>query len=225
MRETRREEGGNPRFPKPHGNFSKGFTKNEVNKEILLGTHNLHKIREILDLLSDLPITIRTLVDFPHISPVEEDGKTLEENAEKKAKFYSKSTGLLTLADDTGLEVAILKGEPGVRSARYAGENCSYEENNQKLLAKLSGMENGERLARFRCCLALFDPEKKDLRIVEGSIQGEIVRMVQGKNGFGYDPIFYLPQLKKTLAELSLEEKNRVSHRAIAILKAKEILR
>lgn len=196
-----------------------------MNKTILLGTHNLHKIKEISDLLSGLPLTIKTLTDFPHILPVTEDGETLEENAIKKAKFYSKSTGLFTLADDTGLEVTILKGEPGVRSARYAGEHCSYKENNQKLLSELSKVGDEERSARFRCLLALLDPEKDNLQVVEGFIEGKILKIARGQNGFGYDPIFYLPKLDKTLAELSLEEKNRVSHRAIAILKAKEVLR
>lgn len=194
-------------------------------KPIVLGTHNPHKVQEISHLLLELPFEIKTLKDFPNITPVEENSSTLEENAEKKAKFYAKKTGLLTLADDTGLEVHSLNGEPGVVSARYAGENCSYEENNKKLIAKLASKKGKDREARFRTIIACHNPETGRTQMVEGFIAGEILDAIQGNHGFGYDPIFYIPKLGKTLAELTLEEKNKISHRAIALLKIKEVLK
>lgn len=194
-------------------------------KPIVLGTHNPHKVQEISHLLLELPFEIKTLKDFPNITPVEENSSTLEENAEKKAKFYAKKTGLLTLADDTGLEVHSLNGEPGVVSARYAGENCSYEENNKKLIAKLASKKGKDREARFRTIIACHNPLTGRTQMVEGFIAGEILDAIQGNHGFGYDPIFYIPKLGKTLAELTLEEKNKISHRAIALLKIKEVLK
>lgn len=194
-------------------------------QQILIGSHNLHKVKEISNLLSDLPVTIKSLSDFPSISEVVEDGKTLKENAMKKAKNYAEKTNLLTLADDTGLEVDALAGDPGVRSARYAGEHCSYSHNNKKLLANLAHCRNGERGAHFRCVIALCEPKTRLIQTAEGILHGEILTEERGKNGFGYDPIFFIPHLKKTLAELSMEEKNRISHRAQAVLKAKEILK
>lgn len=193
--------------------------------EILLGTHNKGKVKEISGLLSGLPVTLKTLDDFPNVAVVEEDGETLEENAIKKAHFYSKATGLFTLADDTGLEVAALKGAPGVYSARYAGEGCSYDDNNRKLIAELAKIKAQDRTARFRCVIACADAEKGFLKVVDGSIIGHILDTVKGGHGFGYDPIFFVPELKKTLAEIPLEEKNRISHRAIALGKAREILK
>ena len=194
-------------------------------KELLIGTHNKHKTEEIARLLKDLPLAIKDLSRFPQIAPVEEDGDTLLENAVKKAKYYSEKTGLMTLADDTGLEVDALNGEPGVKSARYAGDHCSYQDNNLKLLQALSGAKNGDRTAHFKCVIACYDPKTKGLKTAEGKITGRILASPRGRNGFGYDPVFYMPELKKTLAELSMEEKNTVSHRALAVLKMKDILK
>lgn len=190
--------------------------------EILVGTGNRHKAEEIAKLLSDLPVKVKTLKDFPAIAEVVEDGKTLEDNAVKKARSYAQASGLLTLADDTGLEVKALNGGPGVLSARYAGETCSYEDNNRKLLKNLESSK--DRAARFRCVIAICDPRSNVFETVEGVVEGEILRSARGRNGFGYDPIFYLPGQKKTFAELALEEKNRVSHRALALQKAKRML-
>jgi len=191
-------------------------------KEILIGTHNRHKAKEISDLLADLSIKIRTLNDFPTIPPTVEDGETLEENALKKAREYSTKSGLFTLADDTGLEVKALNGAPGVYSARFAGEDCGYLDNNKKLLELLS--QKKDRSASFRCVVACVDVVAGFERIVEGKVEGSITEEMKGTNGFGYDPVFYLPLLKKTLAEITLDEKNKVSHRALAIQKAKEII-
>lgn len=193
-------------------------------KELLLGTHNRHKIEEISVLLSGLPLKVKTLNDFPGVAPVEETGQTLEENAALKAEAYSRLTGLLTLADDTGLEVEALGGQPGVLSARLAGEHCSYLDNNRKLIQMLSGFKGKKRAARFRCVIALKNPGNGAVQTLEGAIQGEILNSLQGGNGFGYDPVFYLPDLKKTLAELTLDEKNKVSHRAIALEKTRKAL-
>lgn len=192
-------------------------------KSVLIGTNNRHKVKEISEILRETPLEIKSLIDFPKVSSVDETGKTLEENAVLKAESYGKMTGLLTIADDTGLEVAALNGEPGVLSARYAGEHCSYEDNNRKLLQELSSEKN--RKAKFRCVIACYDPVKNFSQTVEGVLDGEILNEIRGKNGFGYDPVFYLPQFEKTLAELSSEQKNRISHRAIALIKAKEILK
>ncbi len=197
----------------------------QIAVEILIGTHNKGKIKEIANLLSGLPVTLKTLDDFPEIGIVEEDGETLEENAIKKAHFYSKAAKMLTVADDTGLEVAALKGAPGVYSARYAGENCTYEDNNRKLIAELEKLKTDDRRARFRCVIALAEADKGYLQVVDGFILGEITQTLKGGQGFGYDPVFYVPEIKKTLAELTLEEKNKISHRAMALNKAKEILK
>ena len=192
--------------------------------EILIGTHNRHKTAEISKLLEGLPVKIRDLTEFPGIDPVEEDGETLLENAVLKAKYYAQRTGLTAMADDTGLEVDSLNGEPGVRSARYAGETCSYDDNNRKLLERLSGKKNGNRRAVFKCVIAVFDPRTETLMTEEGAIEGEILDAPRGTHGFGYDPIFYMANLKKTLAELSLDEKNRISHRALAVLKMRDTI-
>ncbi|MBI2916017.1 MAG: RdgB/HAM1 family non-canonical purine NTP pyrophosphatase [Elusimicrobia bacterium] len=194
-------------------------------KEILIGTHNRHKVQEISHLLSDLPVKVRSLNDFPEVMPVVEDGETLEENALKKSVSYAKSTGLLTLADDTGLDVKALRGAPGVFSARYAGEGCSYKDNNRKLLNELKNIANGDRSARFRCVVACHDPAKNESKVVVGFIEGNILKEARGQQGFGYDPLFFVTSCQKTLAEMTLEEKNRISHRALAVLKAKEILK
>ena len=194
-------------------------------KTILIGTHNLNKVKEITSLLVELPVQIKTLNDFPDIVPVDETGNTLEENAELKAKTYAKKTNLITIADDTGLEVHALNGAPGVRSARYAGENCSYSDNNNKLIQELKGKNETERNAKFRCVIACYDPEKKRMELADGTIEGKIIDTLQGQHGFGYDPIFFVTSIKKTLAELSLKEKNTLSHRAQALQKAKIILK
>jgi XTP/dITP diphosphohydrolase len=189
--------------------------------EILIGTHNRHKTDEISKILDGLPLKIMDMTGFPEIAEVEEDGETLIENAVKKARHYGEIGRIPTLADDTGLEVEALGGEPGVRSARFAGENCSYDDNNAKLLKMLSQSENGSRSAVFKCVIALFDPATQIILTEEGAVAGVILDSPRGKNGFGYDPLFYLPGLEKTLAELSAEEKNKVSHRAMAVLKMK----
>lgn len=191
-------------------------------RDILIGTHNRHKAEELRQLLLGLPLKVRDLTEFPDIKAVEENGKTLLENSVKKANTYGEMTNLPCLADDTGLEVEALNGEPGIFSARYAGEHCSYQDNCEKLLWELKGETN--RKAVFKTVVAFYDPQVGAVETAEGVVKGEIVKSPSGKNGFGYDPIFYIPELKKTYAELSLEEKNRISHRARAVQNMKHWL-
>jgi XTP/dITP diphosphohydrolase len=164
------------------------------------------------------------LSDFPEAPEVEEDGESFTENALKKARFYATDLRKLTLADDSGLEVDSLKGRPGVYSARYAGGKASSQENNRKLLRELQGVPISKRGARFKCIVAIRSPEGKEA-IAEGSCKGRIGFKEKGKKGFGYDPLFILPKEGKTMAELSLEEKNRVSHRGKALRKIRKIIK
>lgn len=191
--------------------------------KIVLATNNKDKIKEIKKILSGLKAEILTLEDFPNFPKVEETGKTLEENATLKAKTIFQFTGLPSMADDSGLEVNALEGAPGVLSSRFAGEHCSYRDNNRKLLSLMKDVSWGKRLARFVCIVTL----TKDLDhiiTVKGEVEGIITFEERGENGFGYDPVFYLPQLDMTFAQLPLEEKNKISHRARAFAKAKELI-
>lgn len=184
--------------------------------KILLATNNRHKVSEIAAILSDEGLELLSLDDFPGSKPVVEDGRTLTENAVKKAVTPALEHGVWALADDTGLEVAGLAGGPGVHSARYAGPECDFAANCRKLLETLRGRGSSERKAVFRCVVALSSPQGV-VRVAEGRLEGEICEAGSGDNGFGYDPVFYIPSAKKTLAELSVSEKNRLSHRARAL--------
>jgi XTP/dITP diphosphohydrolase len=191
--------------------------------KIVLATNNKHKIREIKNILSDLPVEILTLEDFTGFPKVEETGKTFEENAIIKAKAVYQFTGLPSVADDSGLEVDTLDGAPGVLSSRFAGEHCSFEDNNRKLLHLMENFSWERRGAEFVCVVALAK-DFNHIVTVKGEVKGIITLEEKGENGFGYDPVFYLPHLNKTFAQLSLEGKNRVSHRAQAFGKAKELI-
>lgn len=191
--------------------------------ELLIATKNQGKVREIRKALRGLRIRLYSLNDSSDIPEVNEDGKTYIENALKKARFYANSFKKLTIADDSGLEVEALRGLPGPNSARYAGEKASSRDNNQKLLKEMEGIPLSKRKARFRCVLALVSPEGREA-IVEGSCQGRIGLKEVGKKGFGYDPLFFLPQYGRTMAELSIEEKNRISHRGKALRKLRRII-
>ena len=192
--------------------------------EIIVATRNKGKIREIRDSLKGFDLRIYALSDFPDVPEVEEDGSSFAENALKKARFYSKLLGKLTIADDSGLEVDSLKGLPGIYSARYAGERASGRENNRKLLSEIRGVPVSKRGARFRCVIAITSPDGKEAT-AEGSCKGRIGVKEKGKKGFGYDPLFILPKYGKTMAELTLEEKNRVSHRGKALRKIRTIIK
>jgi len=174
--------------------------------------------------LKGLSIRIYALSDFDGVAEIEEDGKSFTENALKKARFYSKVFGKLTLADDSGLEVECLKGMPGIYSARYAGERASNRENNQKLLKEMEGIPLSKRGARFKCVMALVSPDGKEA-MTEGSCKGRIGMRERGRRGFGYDPLFILPKYGKTMAQLPLKEKNRISHRGKALRRLRKTIR
>jgi XTP/dITP diphosphohydrolase len=191
--------------------------------QLVLATRNQDKIREIMHLLEDLPITILTFKDFLDFPEVEETGETLEENAVLKAKGITEFTGFPSLADDSGLEVAYLDGAPGVYSSRYAGPGCSYDDNNRKLLRQLQGIPENKRAARFRTVIAIAW-DVGDIETVEGIVDGVIAEEKAGTAGFGYDPVFFYTPAGKTFAQMSLEEKNKVSHRGRALLEAREVI-
>ena len=191
-------------------------------KKLVLATHNPHKEKEMMSLLSHMEFDISGLSQFPEVGDIEETGKTLHENALIKARTVYKITGNPSLADDTGLEVNALAGAPGVYSARYAGNNPSYEDNIKKLLEELVNTPKEERGAQFRTVMAFVD---RDVELYsEGIIKGEITFIEKGNGGFGYDPVFQPHSKIVTFAELSEKEKNKISHRAIAAEKMKEIL-
>jgi XTP/dITP diphosphohydrolase len=186
---------------------------------LVLASRNAGKTGELRELLKDFPIEIKNLDDFGPIPPVEEDGTTFDENAYKKAAFTAKVLGLPTLADDSGLEVDALGGLPGVHSARYAGPNASDTDNSAKLWREMKGKTN--RTATFVCVISIAVPSGMALTY-EGRCEGLIAEAPAGENGFGYDPLFYYPPLNRTFAQLSLEEKNQVSHRGKAMAQLKE---
>lgn len=189
----------------------------------MLATRNPNKCAELAALLGDLGIKIRTLADFPDAPEVVEDGDTCRANAVKKAIAIARHTGLPAVADDTGLEVEALGGRPGVHAARYAGERATYEDNWRKLIRELEGVPRQRRRARFITAAAVATPSGK-AEVAEGMLEGMIAEAPAGTQGFGYDPIFFVPQLGKTLAQLAPGEKNRISHRARAFSKVREIL-
>jgi len=191
--------------------------------KLLLATKNTAKVREYSRLLQGIPYEIVTLAEEGIYQVVDETGETLEENATLKAKSYACQSNLLTLADDSGLEVDALGGEPGVLSARFAGEGASDNEIIDYLLVKLTGIPWEERTARFRCIIAIASPQG-EVELCEGECRGIIAFEPKGENGFGYDPIFYLHRLEKTMAELTPDEKNEVSHRGQAVGKACRVL-
>ena len=192
--------------------------------KVLLATKNRAKVKEYSKLLRGIPYEIVSLEDVGIAQDVEESGKTFEENATIKAKTYAKLSGLVAIADDSGLEVDALGGAPGVRSARYAGEGATDKERIDYLLKKMRGIPSEQRTARFRCVIAIATPDGK-AEVCEGICPGIITFEPRGKKGFGYDPTFYLPEHKLTMAELSMEEKNKISHRGKAAAKARHLLK
>jgi XTP/dITP diphosphohydrolase len=192
--------------------------------QLFLATRNKGKIREIEELLKGFEISLTSLRDYPDAPDVVENGEAYRDNALKKARFFTRWTGRLTLADDSGLEVDYLQGRPGVLSARYSGDGGDDRENNRKLLRELKGIPGERRGAVFRCVMALVAPWG-DEEVVEGECRGQIGLEETGERGFGYDPLFIIPRYGKTVAELSLAEKNRVSHRGKALRKLKKILK
>jgi XTP/dITP diphosphohydrolase len=190
---------------------------------IVLATRNRHKVEEISAMLSDLPVAVLSLDDLPRLPAVIEDRDTLEGNAIKKATTIASATNMPALADDTGLEVEALGGAPGVRSARYAGEQGDTAANNRKLLEELQGLPGEKRNASFRCVIALAKPQGT-VDTVEGATRGVILEIPRGTGGFGYDPLFLPDGHDRTYAEMSAEEKNAVSHRGKAISRARGLV-
>ena len=184
-------------------------------RDLLIATHNRGKVREYAYILGGLPLRLLSLAEAGVTQVAEESGQTYAENASLKAKAYAHASGLMTLADDSGLEVDALDGEPGVRAARYAGEDAGDRERVRYLLSRLEGVPWERRTARFVCVIALATPECS-LQLFDGACGGLIALTPRGDKGFGYDPVFYLPHLGKHMAELSLEEKTKVSHRGSA---------
>ncbi|MBD3403963.1 XTP/dITP diphosphatase [candidate division GN15 bacterium] len=191
--------------------------------QLVLATNNKDKIREIKEVLEDLPVTIYTRDDFTDFPDPEENGRTLEENAIIKARAIREFCDMPALADDSGLEVDALDGAPGVYSSRFAGEGCTYDDNNRKLLYELKGVPEKKRTARFRCVIAIAWADGS-VETVEGRADGLIAEQTAGRQGFGYDPVFYYPPSKKRFSEMTLDEKNEVSHRGLALEKARELL-
>jgi XTP/dITP diphosphohydrolase len=192
--------------------------------KLLLATSNKAKVREYKSMLKDLPCALVSLAELGIKTEVDEVGKSLEENAKLKATTLARESRLLVLADDSGLEVDVLGGEPGRLSARYAGEGASDKDRVNYLLARLKDVPEEKRSARFRCVIAIAQPDD-EVELCSGECEGVITLEPRGEEGFGYDPIFYLPGLGKTMAELTLEEKNRVSHRGQAARQAIKLLR
>jgi XTP/dITP diphosphohydrolase len=220
--------------------------------DLVVATRNEKKLVEIRALLADLNFNVMSIGDFACIPEVREDGNTFEENARKKAAQIAQIAKRLTLADDSGLEIDYLGGQPGVRSARFTGENATDEDRNRKVLHLLEGVPRSERKARFRCAIAIASPDAGIVNsqqstvdsqqsvvnrglvtrdyglmteVVTGTCEGEIAFESRGNEGFGYDPIFVVPAYGKTFAELGVEKKNQISHRAMALRRAKELLR
>ena len=191
--------------------------------ELILASQNRDKVKELVHALADLPIRVLSFEDVGGWPEVEETGKTLEANARLKAGFVSIRFGKPALADDTGLEVDALHGAPGVFSARFAGPNATYDDNVRKLLTELDGVPRERRAARFRCAIALVDPEKGS-RVVEGAVFGRITSKARGTGGFGYDPVFHCTESGRTFGEMTTAEKRVVSHRGRALDAARELL-
>lgn len=192
--------------------------------ELLLATKNKGKVPELALLLAGLPLRLHTLAEFPRVTTPEETGTTFAENAELKARFYASHTGLLTLADDSGLEADALGGAPGVHSARYAGPDATDEERIAQLLTEMRASGDSTRRARFVCAVALFDPSAGACELFEGTCEGRIGHEPRGSNGFGYDPVFIPDGYDQTFAELPAEIKQRISHRAQALAAARKTL-
>ena len=195
----------------------------ELVKDIVIATHNPDKKKEILIALRELGVNILFLDNFPEIGEIEETGSTLLENSLIKARTVSAITGKPAIADDTGLEVDALNGAPGIYSARYAGINVSYEDNVRKLLSEMSSTDMDSRTARFRTVVS-FHSTNKELW-TEGVIEGSITMGAIGTGGFGYDPVFKVEQTGKTFAEMTRQEKNKISHRGVALEKMRKLLK
>lgn len=192
-------------------------------QRVIFATGNVDKMREIREILKDLPIEVVSMKEAGVIVEIVEDGKTFEENAKIKAKAIMELTNTIVLADDSGLEIDYLNKEPGIYSARYMGGNTSYHVKNNNLIERLEGVEDEKRTARFVCAIAAAFPDGT-IETTYGTIEGRIGYEEKGENGFGYDPIFYVPEYGCTTSELTEEQKNAISHRGKALQLMKRIL-
>ena len=195
-----------------------------MKRKVIFATSNEGKMKEVRAILEDLGMEVLSMKEAGIHADVVEDGKTFEENAVIKATEIQKVCGEIVLADDSGLEVDYLNKEPGIYSARYMGEDTSYRIKNQSLIDRLEGVEDEKRTARFVCAIAAAFPDGS-VEVTRGTIEGRIGYKESGENGFGYDPIFYVPEYGCTTAELSPEQKNEVSHRGKALRKMKEVIK
>lgn len=191
--------------------------------KLVLATKNRNKVVELRKMLEGFDIEIESLFERPEIEDIVEDGTIFEENALKKARVVASKTGEWALADDSGLVVDALGGAPGIYSSRYAGREKDYPANNAKLLSEMKGVPDDKRQAAFVCVMALVSPDGREY-VVEGRCEGEIARALKGDKGFGYDPLFWLPDRGLTMAELPLDGKNKISHRGRALAKIRELL-
>ena len=191
--------------------------------KIVFATTNAEKIKEIKEILADFDVEVASMKEMNITADIEENGATFEENSLIKARAVSKLTGLPALADDSGLEVDYLNGEPGIYSARYLGRDTDYDYKNNYIIDKLKEAKGEERSARFVCVISLVLPDGREF-VKKGVMEGRIGYEIKGENGFGYDPIFYLPEYGKTSAEISAEEKNKISHRGKALSAMKELI-
>ena len=191
---------------------------------IILATNNKSKVKEISEMMSGSDITFESLADAGINVEVEETGTAFEENALLKAREICKLSGKPTISDDSGLEIDALDGAPGIYSSRFMGEDTSYDIKNNALIEKLENVADPDRTARFRCCMALVLPDGREF-VTEGAMEGIIAREPKGINGFGYDPILFIPEYNRTSAELSSEEKNNISHRGEALRKMIEVIK
>ncbi|MEH7116600.1 XTP/dITP diphosphatase [Neobacillus vireti] len=192
-------------------------------KEVIIATKNPGKAKEFEEIFFSRGITVRTLLDFPEIPEVEETGTSFEENAILKAEAVSRALNQMVISDDSGLIIDALDGRPGIYSARYAGEPKNDENNTDKVLSELQGVSEENRTARFYCALAIAVPGQAT-KTVSGTCEGRILEERRGTNGFGYDPVFYVPEKACSMAELSSDEKNKISHRANALKKLDVLL-
>jgi len=190
---------------------------------LLIASYNSDKLREIKAILQNIPVALKSLFDVGITDIIKETGQNYHQNAQIKAEYAGRKTGLLTLAEDSGLEIDELSGKPGIYSARFAGEGCSYLDNNKKLLKLLKGVEDKNRKARFITVIAISDGGKKPV-LVKGVCSGKISAELKGAKGFGYDPVFIPSDHNKSYAEMSLALKNKISHRGKALDKAKWLL-
>ena len=191
--------------------------------KIVFATTNEGKVKEIKEILADFDVEVASMKEMNITADIEENGATFEENSLIKARAVSKLTGLPALADDSGLEVDYLNGEPGIYSARYLGRDTDYDYKNNYIIDKLKDAKDSERSARFVCVISLVLPDGREF-VKKGIMEGRIGYEIKGENGFGYDPIFYLPEYGKTSAEISGEEKNKISHRGKALRAMKKVI-